>query len=158
MAFIFALPLRVTQASLALVILALSAYVSSNWTWGGWSPSSINFLVFCAVWTLLALAYLVVAPARFPDAAHKLAILGVEVVTTIFWFAGWVSVASLLGDIGLGRWAVGHAAVAACVFGAFEWMCFCASTMMASLHCWRTRSDGSGKHDPAMEVHRDPRV
>jgi hypothetical protein len=121
MAFIFALPLRVTQASLALVILALSAYVSNNWTWGGWSPSSVNFLVFCAVWTLLALVYLVVAPARFPNAAHKLAILAVEVVTTIFWFAGWVAVASLLGDLGLGRWAVGHAAVAACVFAAFEW-------------------------------------
>ena len=174
MAFIFTLPLRVTQASLGFIVLVLSAYVSNHWTWGGaWSPAPVNFLIFCAVWTLLALAYLVVAPWRFPDAAHKLGILAVEVVTTIFWFAGWVSLASLLGDIGLGRWAVGHAATAACVFAAFEWcvslplgdltltaqrLCFCASTIMASLHCWRTRRDGSGKHDPAMEVHRDPRV
>jgi hypothetical protein len=122
MAFIFTLPLRVTQASMAFIVLVLAAYVSNHWTWGGtWSPSSVNFLIFCAAWTLLALVYLVLAPLRFPGAAHKFAILAVEVVTTIFWFAGWVSLASLLGDIGLGRWAVGHTATAACVFAAFEW-------------------------------------
>lgn len=30
---------------------------------------------------------------------------------------------------------------------------FCATTLMAALHCWRTRNSHSGKHDPAMEVH-----
>lgn len=30
---------------------------------------------------------------------------------------------------------------------------FCATTLMAALHCWRTRNERSGKHDPAMEVH-----
>jgi len=159
MAFNFTLPLRVAQAIITIIVLGLTAYVASDWSgssrWSGsWSPSSINFLLFTSVWTILALAYLLVAPVRFERLAHKFGILAVEAVTMIFWFAGWIAVASLMGDLGCGsHWGPCRAAIAAAVFGAFEWLLFLATTIMAALHVWRTRGSHTGKHDPAMEVH-----
>lgn len=64
--------------------------------------------------------YLVVAPARFPAAAHKFAILGVEALTMLFWFAGFIALAVWLDDrVCFG--SVCASAKAATVFAAFEW-------------------------------------
>ena len=81
-------------------------------------------MLFTSVWTLLAVAYLTLAPTRFPRAAHKFAIAGVEFLTMLFWFASFIAVAVLWRDIYWG-WA-GHGTVhdvgiAAIVFGAFLW-------------------------------------
>ena len=145
MAFAYTLPLRAVQAVLSIIILGLSAYgtlplsqflltISSNNspplvidTWNGpfnegWTPSSVNFMLFTSIWTLLAVAYLVITPTRFPSLAHKWAIFAVEAITMIFWFAAWVAVAALWGDIGCGsRGGACGAGTAAIVFGAIEW-------------------------------------
>lgn len=145
MAFACTLPLRAVQAVLSIIILGLSAYgtppplpifltTSSNNspplvidTWNGpfnegWTPSSVNFMLFTSIWTLLAVAYLVITPTRFPSLAHKWAIFAVEAITMIFWFAAWVAVAALWGDIGCGsRGGACGAGTAAIVFGAIEW-------------------------------------
>lgn len=84
------------------------------------SPSEVNFIVFAAVWSLLALIYLMLAPLRFERFAHNMAILAVEAVTMIFWFAGFIALAVFLSD----RTCYGSvcgSAKAACVFAAFEW-------------------------------------
>lgn len=88
----------------------------------------MNFMLFTSVWTLLCVAYLVLAPSRFPAAAHKYAIAGVEALTMLFWFAAFVA--------GAVRWNSGVLAdkvgrqvfrtwyqvgVAAVVFAAFTW-------------------------------------
>lgn len=97
----------------------------ANWWSGHWhvgSPSEVNFLLFCAVWSLLALLYLILVPWRFSDtmAHHKFAILAAESVTTLFWFAGFIALAVFLtGRVCFG--SVCSAAKAATVFGAFEW-------------------------------------
>jgi len=158
MAFVLALPLRIAQAFLALLDLILLSYVAAHWSngYGSWSPSEVNFLIFTSAWTLLASAYLIIAPMRFPTAAHKFGILAVEIVTAIFWFAGWIALASLLGGIGISRWTTGQVAAAADAFAAIEWLLFMATMIMASLHVYRSRHDRSGKHDPAMQV--DSRV
>ena len=99
---------------------------SSDWAWW-WSPSQINFLIFTSVWTLLALIYLIIAPARYPTAAHKFGILAAEVLTMLFWFAGFIALAVLLTDVGCSAGGAGHwwgpcrAAIAGDVFAAFEW-------------------------------------
>lgn len=116
MAFNFTLPLRAAQAFLAILILGLTAYDVSNW-----APSETNFLLFCSVWTLLAVAYLVVTPGRYPTAAHKYGILAAEVLTMIFWFAGFIAEAVLLTDTGCRRGSVCRSMQAATVFAAFEW-------------------------------------
>ncbi|KAK3680954.1 hypothetical protein LTR37_021010 [Vermiconidia calcicola] len=151
------LSLRIAQIVLAIIVLALTAYVA-NW-WGGYwhsmSPSQINFLLFDAVWTLLALIYLTLVPWRFSEtiAHHKFAILAVEALTTIFWFAGFVALAVFLSD----RVCYGHvcsAAKAAAVFGAFGWVCFAATTAMAVMHVLRTsnRTSRNDKADPNLSV------
>ncbi|PMD15512.1 hypothetical protein NA56DRAFT_634713 [Hyaloscypha hepaticicola] len=154
----FMLPIRAIQGLFAVIVLGLLAYSSSDWAWW-WSPSQINFLIFTSVWTILALVYLIIAPARYPTAAHKFGILAAEVLTMLFWFAGFIALAVLLTDVGCSAGGAGHwwgpcrAAIAGDVFAAFEWLLFSATTLMAALHCWRTRGERSGKHDPAMEVH-----
>jgi len=150
--------LRGAQGFLALLILCLMAYVVHQWNyWTGWSPSRANFLLFTSVWTLLAVIYLFFAPIHAPRTAHKFAILGVEVVTNIFWFAGWVALAVLLGDSGCGRTAdVCRVAEAAVVFAAIEWLLFCATTIMAALHVVRSRNgDNYVRKDPAAGTHHN---
>jgi len=80
-------------------------------------------MLFCSVWTLLVVAYLVITPSRYPRAAHKFAILGVEAVTMIFWFAAFIAVAALWGDWfgGSGRGTPYGTGVAAIVLSAFLW-------------------------------------
>lgn len=153
MAFACTLPLRAVQAVLSIIILGLSAYVIDTWNGPfneGWTPSSVNFMLFTSIWTLLAVAYLVITPTRFPSLAHKWAIFAVEAITMIFWFAAWVAVAALWGDIGCGsRGGACGAGTAAIVFGAIEWLAFVATTIMAALHIRNT-----GRHDP----HHDPNM
>jgi hypothetical protein len=103
-------------------ILTDPLLVVNDWTYWTWAPASANFLLFCSVWTILALAYLVFAPIHFPTTAHKFGILAAEAITMIFWFAGFIALAVLLTDIGCGRyWGVCRASEAATVFAAFEW-------------------------------------
>ncbi|KAF2397310.1 hypothetical protein EJ06DRAFT_532933 [Trichodelitschia bisporula] len=156
MAINFTLPLRIAQAVLAIIILGLTAYAVNAWNGNGhwhWSPAEINYMLFCSIWTILALAYLLIAPVRFETAAHKYGILAAEALTMIFWFAAFIALAVLLTDLGCSsHWGVCRAATAATVFAAFEWLLFAATTLMAGLHCWRTRGTHNTRHDPAIET------
>lgn len=150
---IIILPIRITQAVFSFIILCVLAYSAHAWTYASWTPSQISFLIFCAVWTLLALIYLILAPLRFQRYSHKYAILAVEAVTMIFWFAGFIALADMLGWWGLGgsHWGPYRAAVAGDVFAAFTWVLFCITTFMAAHHVYHSRGEDS-KHDPAIEV------
>lgn len=149
------LPLRVVQVVFAIIVLGLTAYIVDAYSnpWASWSPHSVNFMLFTSIWTLLAVVYLVLTPTRFPRAAHKFAILGVEALTMIFWFAAWVAVAALWGD----WWkparngSVWGSGVAAIVFGAFLWLSFVATTVIAALHVRRT-SGGDTAPPPEMQM------
>lgn len=104
------------------MLLTTSVSVANWWSgyWHAYSPSEVNFLIFASVWTLLALIYLILAPWRFPTFAHMFAILAVEALTMLFWFAGFVALAVFLGDrVCFG--SVCSCAKAATVFAAFEW-------------------------------------
>ncbi|KAL1311154.1 hypothetical protein AAFC00_001356 [Neodothiora populina] len=151
------LPIRIAQAVLAIIVLGLTAYVT-NWWHGYWrslGPDEVNFLVFASVWTILALIYLVLAPMRFQKFAHMFAILAVEAVTMIFWFAGFIALAVFLGD----RICFGHicgSAKAACVFAAFEWVLFAVTTTLSALDVFgaRRNSGHSNKTSaPVTEIH-----
>jgi hypothetical protein len=122
MAFNFTLPFRAAQALLCIIILGLMAYVVNDWSLAvAGSPAEANYLLFCSVWTILALAYLVIAPARFETAAHKFGILAAEFLTMIFWFAGFIALAVFLTGVRCYHWGPCRAAKAATVFAAFEW-------------------------------------
>ncbi|KAK0112599.1 hypothetical protein ONS95_014342 [Cadophora gregata] len=152
---ILILPIRAVQALFSIIVLGTLAYAADRLFD---SPSEINFLIFASVWTLLALAYLILAPMKFPQFAHKFAILGVEAVTMIFWFAGFIALADLLGDARCsGRGGRGNgvcrSSIAGCVFAAFEWILFAITTAVSGLHAWKNRNETTVKQDPAAEVH-----
>lgn len=138
--------LRVLQAIFAIVVLGLTGYgkfslpstlplqskkltplppIVAHWWSSYWhtsSPPQISFLLFTAIWTLLALTYLLIIPHRFSNTllADPKLVLAVEAVTMLFWFAGFVALAVFLADrVCFGR--VCAAAKAAAVFGGFAW-------------------------------------
>ncbi|KAI5367920.1 Putative Marvel domain-containing protein [Septoria linicola] len=153
------LGIRVAQAICALIVLGLSAYVADWWRSAYnyldvGSPSQVNFLIFCAVWALLALIYLILVPWKFATSVlhHKFAILGVEAVTMLFWFAGFIALAVFM----TGRGCIGsvcQSARAAVVFAAFSWVLWAATTALATLHVLRNRGTAaSRKGDPNLQV------
>ncbi|KAI4759629.1 hypothetical protein E4T52_06589 [Aureobasidium sp. EXF-3400] len=121
----FILPIRIAQVLIALIVLGTSAYVTSSFHNG--SPSSINFLVFSSVWTLLALIYLSLTSWKLERFAHPWIICGVESLTMLFWFAGFIAAAVCLSDLITSC----SSAKAATVFAAFEWVLFAVTTALA---------------------------
>lgn len=96
----------IAAAALSLVELGLTAYIVSvyNGTYYSGlyynvnaSPDRVNFMLFNAVWSLLALAYLGLAPPYLPRIFHRQAALALEAVTMIFWFSGAVALAVWVG-------------------------------------------------------------
>jgi Membrane-associating domain len=88
------------------------------------SPSQINFLIFCAVWSILAVAFLILSPRYDTQArhiGHKFAILAIDAVTAIFWFAGFIALAALIGVPDCGNDTVCGSLQASVAFGAFLW-------------------------------------
>lgn len=143
------LGLRGVQVLFSIIVLGLTAYLVDAYLW---TPASVSFMLFTSIWTLLAVAYLVLSPTRFPKAAHKYAILGVEALTMLFWFAAFVAVAARWGD----SWWAGRrgtfygSGVAAIVFSAFTWLTFVATTALAALHVRNTsRNDTAPPPDMA---------
>ncbi|XMA10854.1 hypothetical protein WAI453_003645 [Rhynchosporium graminicola] len=152
---ILILPIRVLQAVFAIIVLGTLAYAASTFYN---SPSSVSFLIFTSIFTLLALVYLILASSKFPKFTHKYAFLGVEAVTMIFWFAGFIALADLLGDAGCGRWhgrgsGTCRASTAGTVFAAFEWVLFTITTAVAALGLWRTKGESTLKQNPETAVH-----
>ncbi|KAK7033431.1 MARVEL domain-containing protein [Favolaschia claudopus] len=151
----FMLLLRVAQALLALGVLISTAFVANQYdsTWRGGSPSEVNFLLFCSVWTLvLALPYLVFSYRVVPETAHKFGIFAAEFVTMVFWFGGFIALAVYTTNF-LGCSApVCQAAQAATALGAIEWVLFMVTTVMSVLHLWRTRRSSDPRPAPEMQA------
>ncbi|KAH0361535.1 hypothetical protein KCU65_g8678, partial [Aureobasidium melanogenum] len=125
----FILPIRIAQVIIAIIVLGTSAYVTSAFHNG--SPSSINFLVFSSVWTLLALIYLSLTSWKLERFAHPWIICGVESLTMLFWFAGFIAAAVYLSDLITCAGKACSSAKAATVFAAFEWVLFAVTTALA---------------------------
>ena len=87
------------------------------------SPAEINFLLFSAVWTLLALIYVVgttVQTLRINRFANRYAVLALDALTMTFWFGGFVALAVFLGArVCFGN--VCNVAKAGVAFAALEW-------------------------------------
>ncbi|KAI5805210.1 membrane-associating domain-containing protein [Geopyxis carbonaria] len=161
MGFNFILPLRIAQGVLALIVLGLSAYYTTflrNTTYAG-GP----FLLFCSIWTFLALGYLVAAPLWIQAIHNMWAVLGVEIATTLLWFIGFIVAASefpgMLCDNfdgtgsyncpGLGS---GKGATA---LGAFEWALFVATLVLCIVEIVRHKKGRGGDGEMAGDMQYD---
>lgn len=97
---------HIVAAVFSIIELGLTAYVVSlydgtynnGYYWSGsWSPDRVNFMLFNSIWSLLVLAYIGLTPLYMTSIFHRLAALGLEAVTMIFWFAGSVALAVFIG-------------------------------------------------------------
>ncbi|KAJ5577752.1 uncharacterized protein N7459_006716 [Penicillium hispanicum] len=125
-------PVRVVQVIFGLIVVGLTAYVVSvlhDW----WSFSStVAFLLFLGCWTaFVATPYLAAAPIWAPRLAHHFVIPAAEVVTMIFWFAGFIAIGAELPSPAGCVWSTCRALQATTVFGAFEWVLFMVTTFFA---------------------------
>ncbi|KAK6201856.1 hypothetical protein LQW54_009266 [Pestalotiopsis sp. IQ-011] len=134
--------IHAVAAVFAIIELGLTAYVASALHWGWWSssPSQVNFMVFNSVWSLLVLAYVGITPIYMTSVFHKLAALVLNVITTIFWFAGSIALAVSIG----GPWRCGGdtfcgSVEAAIAFGFFLWVLFMVLTIVDALEALRSR-------------------
>lgn len=91
-------------------------------------PSSVNFMLFNTVWTILVLVYLGVVPIVMSSLYIGIVTLPLLAVTTIFWFSGSIAIAAYLGagtcDNSSTFCSVYKAAQAATAFGFFIWVMF----------------------------------
>ncbi|KAK4644671.1 hypothetical protein QC761_306940 [Podospora bellae-mahoneyi] len=121
------LPLRAIQGVFALLVLALSSYVAHwyNTTTVISSPSSINFLFFASLYSLLSILALEFLIPRFvapKTAASNYIALGVELSNVLFWFAGFVGLAVFLSKLLFCRGSVCQSAQADVAFAAAAWL------------------------------------
>ncbi|PGH33804.1 hypothetical protein GX50_03373 [[Emmonsia] crescens] len=152
------LGLRGAQGLLAIIILGLTGYVV-NLNRG--HSDEVNFLLFNSIWTLIiAVPYLVLSPLYIPKIAHKYALIAVEAVTLLFWFAGFIAVAAILPPSGLCKFSPGCKAMqAATVFGAFEWLLFVATTVLVVvLPLFRGGGDGTPKPEAPVDMQANQAV
>ncbi|OBT82534.1 hypothetical protein VE02_08625 [Pseudogymnoascus sp. 03VT05] len=142
------LPVRAAQGVFALIVMAMMADAFVHY----WDPPNevgeIFLVLFTSVWALLVVAYLVIAPIAFPKAAHKYAVLTLEIMTMILWIGSFAALGSFTSKYCYysrhqQREKKCDEFIAAVVFGAFSWALFVGTTIMAALHCWRTRGGNS---------------
>ncbi|CDM35640.1 hypothetical protein DTO013E5_6472 [Penicillium roqueforti] len=140
-------PVRIAQALFGVIVIGLTGYVVSLF-YNGWSYSdTVNFLLFLGCWTaFVAVPYLVVAPIWFPRLAHRFVIPAVEVITMIFWFAGFIALGAILPAP---RWCHGSACSslqAATVFGAIEWVLFAVTSYFSIVDLMHHRGAEAKTH------------
>ncbi len=126
---------RGIQLLFAILVLGLGADACYSWAdSSAYAPSQAAFIVFCAVWTILVVFYFMLTPRFYEPAAHPIARFVVDCLTMLFWFAGFIALAVLVGavapfdanaDYFNGYYYSGshwyQVAAAATAFGAFEW-------------------------------------
>ena len=108
-----------------IVCIVANDYNGGYYARGNASPSQVNFMIFCAVWSILAVAFLILSPRYDTQArhiGHKFTVLAVDAVTAIFWFAGFIALAVLIGVPNCGTDHVCGSLQASVVFGAFLWL------------------------------------
>ena len=78
----------------AVLIIALTGNMIAEATNG--NPSSVNFAIFCGIFGLLSLFYLIPATVNESFAFHPLIMIAIDALNTLFWFAAAVALAAKL--------------------------------------------------------------
>jgi hypothetical protein len=119
-----------------------------DWGVNGTSPSQVNFLVFASIWSILAIVYLAVIS---PPLGAGTPIDRIDAVTGIFWLAGWIALAKLIG--GPSTCTTFCAAIQASVaFAAFLWALFMGTALYDAWVSWRVRGTAQSKNTQRQAV------
>jgi hypothetical protein len=108
---------------------------------GRWTPSTMSFMLFNSIWSLLVLAYVGLTPMYFPGIFHNLASLALEWITMIFWFAGSIALAAYWGSPSCGGNTFCGSVEAAIAFGFFLWVLFAFLVIVDTMEFLRTRGN-----------------
>lgn len=92
---IISLALRGLQFVMALLVLALTSDMISN-SFAG-NPSIVNFSLFCGLFAILCLFYLIPASIKDSLTIHPIIPVALDALNTIFWFCAAVALAAKLG-------------------------------------------------------------
>jgi len=128
----FLLPLRILQVVLSLAVLGTAGYVA-NWYNSDTltaSPSQINFLIFVPLWSFITIAYLEITPVYAKRASHPYAHFTLEIITTIFYFAGAVALAVFLSKLLYCRGSVCASARAAAILSSISFVTWVVTTTL----------------------------
>lgn len=131
---------RIVQTIFAVVSLSLNASVihhfdTHQYPEGG--PGYLAFLVFAATFSILiTIPYNTFAPHYFPDYINRYSSLVVELLTTIFWFSGFIAGAVWLGTIDFCAGFICNNARAGVVFSALVFVTFCITSKFPIIHCF----------------------
>lgn len=117
MVFLFA----IVDRDVDKLTLHIVAHWYNKYTFNDDSISEVNFLIFVSLWTMLIAIYFAVTQFKFPSLAPAIAVLALDALTMLFWFAGFIALAVFHSNLEECRGRVCDDLVAAVVFGAFEW-------------------------------------
>ncbi|GAB7358802.1 hypothetical protein MBLNU230_g4026t1 [Neophaeotheca triangularis] len=89
------LAMRASAFLWALLVMALIGNMIAMQNGG--SPAIVNYAMFCAVFAMLCLLYLIPATLKEAFAINPIIPLALDVLLAIFWFCGAVAMAAYLG-------------------------------------------------------------
>ncbi|KAK5072548.1 hypothetical protein LTR64_004978 [Lithohypha guttulata] len=144
---------HILQTVLALIALGLNAsvihYFNTHEGLGG-PPGYLVFLVFTSTFTILiSIPYTTFAPTYFPAYINRYTSLVVELISTIFWFSGFVAGAVWLGKLDVCAGLICHNARAGVVFAAMMFVCYAITSHFPVKYCFfddENRALGEGNH------------
>jgi hypothetical protein len=117
----------------------------------------VNFLVFSPVWSLLALAALVVVPMKMASLAAstpvKFGLFALEILTMLYWLGGFIALAVFLRDrICFG--AVCDVAKAGTVLSAVNWLVWMGSAVLSAVVIFKREPAAPMLKEPKVEMHQ----
>ncbi|KAM0333952.1 hypothetical protein ACHAQA_000969 [Verticillium albo-atrum] len=137
---------QIVAVVFSIIELGLTGFVASAYWWH--SPDIVNFVIFCSVWSLLVLAYLILTPMFMERLFHQLVSLGLLAVTTIFWFAGAIALAAWTGTPKCGGNSWCGSAQAAVAFAFFIWAIFTGLLVLDIMTVMRSRGHSTSTSKP----------
>lgn len=111
--------------------------------WWGGAPSQFAFMLFTTIWSILVLVYIAVTPVVLPSLFIPIVSLGLLALTMLFWFAGSIAMAVLIGVPDCNGNNFCQSAQAGVAFGFFNWIIFTGLTVLEGMGVMRSRGPGA---------------
>ena len=124
-------------------------------------PQKSSFLLFASIFTLFSLLAYLIPITTLPSLRtrfshhHPYATAALDALNALFWFAGFVAMASFLASLSLCLGSICHALRAAACFAAFEWVLFMGTAVLSGMGAWDVRRGvgmGMGREGGVKEV------
>lgn len=122
------------------------------------SPVEVNFMIFSPIWSILALVVLIIVPWKMPYVAQnsgpKIGLLVLELLTTLYWFGGFIAMAVFLNDrICFGT--VCSVAKAGTAISALNWVAWMVTLVLSVIRVFFSRGGSSAATSaPKVEMHQ----